>query len=88
LRNFESRPYRTRRVIFVCSRPANDPCKAQDPDCVTGDGTAGGPAADPALTGGRLSLPYWTGSGQLALDVDQRQHALPLVLQQRDRYRS
>ncbi|MEV0485749.1 glycosyltransferase family A protein [Streptomyces sp. NPDC050508] len=43
---------------------------------VTGDGTAGGPAAGPALTGGRLVLPYWTGSGQLALDVDQRQRKL------------
>jgi glycosyltransferase involved in cell wall biosynthesis len=43
---------------------------------VTGDGTAGGPAAGPALTGGRLALPYWTGSGQLALDVDQRQRKL------------
>lgn len=40
---------------------------------LTGTGTAGAPAAGPALTGGRLSLPYWTGSGQLALDVDQRQ---------------
>ncbi|MEU6376733.1 glycosyltransferase family 2 protein [Streptomyces sp. NPDC046909] len=40
---------------------------------VTGDGTPGEPAAGPALTGGRLALPYWTGSGQLALDVDQRQ---------------
>lgn len=43
---------------------------------VTGDGTPGGPAAGPALTGGRLALPYWTGSGQLALDVDQRQRKL------------
>ena len=51
---------------------------------VTGDGTAGGPAADPALIGGRLSLAYWTASGQLAVDVDQRQHALPLVLQPSD----
>jgi hypothetical protein len=33
---------------------------------VTGDGTVGGPAADPALIGGRLSLLYWTASGQLA----------------------
>ena len=40
---------------------------------LTGDGTPGAPAAGPALTGGRLALPYWTGSGQLALDVDQRQ---------------
>ncbi|MFI5678247.1 glycosyltransferase family 2 protein [Streptomyces cellulosae] len=40
---------------------------------VTGDGTQGGPAAGPALTGGRLALPYWTkGKGQLALDLDQR----------------
>ncbi|MFF7135201.1 glycosyltransferase family 2 protein [Streptomyces sp. NPDC008196] len=43
---------------------------------LTGDGTPGTPAAGPALTGGRLSLPYWTGSGQLALDVDQRQRRL------------
>ncbi|XUL88865.1 glycosyltransferase family 2 protein [Streptomyces galilaeus] len=44
---------------------------------VTGnDATPGTPAAGPALTGGRLSLPYWTGSGQLALDVDQRQRKL------------
>jgi poly(ribitol-phosphate) beta-N-acetylglucosaminyltransferase len=43
---------------------------------VTGDGTPGGPAGEPALTGGRLALPYWTGSGQLALDVDQRQRRL------------
>ncbi|MFF3191672.1 glycosyltransferase family 2 protein [Streptomyces misionensis] len=40
---------------------------------VTGDGTPGAPATGPALTGGRLALPYWTGSGQLALDMDQRQ---------------
>ncbi|GGW63875.1 glycosyltransferase family 2 protein [Streptomyces griseoloalbus] len=40
---------------------------------VTGDGAPGSPATGPALTGGRLALPYWTGSGQLALDVDQRQ---------------
>jgi glycosyltransferase involved in cell wall biosynthesis len=40
---------------------------------VTGSGTPGGPAAGPALTGGRLALPYWTkGKGQLALDLDQR----------------
>ncbi|MEU0072482.1 glycosyltransferase family 2 protein [Streptomyces sp. NPDC006332] len=40
---------------------------------VTGDGTPGDPAAGPALTGGRLALPYWTkGKGQLALDLDQR----------------
>ncbi|GAA4019617.1 glycosyltransferase family 2 protein [Streptomyces plumbiresistens] len=43
----------------------------------TGDGTPGapaaGPAAGPALTGGRLALPYWTtGRGQLALDLGQR----------------
>ncbi|MEU5044625.1 glycosyltransferase family 2 protein [Streptomyces griseorubiginosus] len=43
---------------------------------LTGDGTPGAPAAGPALTGGRLALPYWTGSGQLALDVDQRQRGL------------
>ncbi|MFF2331217.1 MULTISPECIES: glycosyltransferase family 2 protein [unclassified Streptomyces] len=43
---------------------------------LTGDGTAGSPAAGPALTGGRLALPYWTGSGQLALDMDQRQRRL------------
>jgi glycosyltransferase involved in cell wall biosynthesis len=43
---------------------------------LTGDGTPGTPAAGPALTGGRLALPYWTGSGQLALDVDQRQRRL------------
>ncbi|MEV8545915.1 glycosyltransferase family A protein [Streptomyces sp. NPDC051572] len=43
---------------------------------VTGQGTPGAPAAGPALTGGRLALPYWTGSGQLALDVDQRQRKL------------
>ncbi|MET7569481.1 glycosyltransferase family A protein [Streptomyces sp. NPDC005492] len=34
------------------------------------------PAAGPALTGGRLALPYWTIKGQLALDVDQRQRKL------------
>ncbi|WP_406493153.1 glycosyltransferase [Streptomyces sp. NBC_01604] len=39
----------------------------------TGDGTPGAPAAGPALTGGRLALPYWTtGRGQLALDLGQR----------------
>ncbi|MEU0968854.1 glycosyltransferase [Streptomyces sp. NPDC005917] len=43
---------------------------------VTGDGGHGAPAAGPALTGGRLALPYWTGSGQLALDIDQRQRRL------------
>ncbi|MEV5952841.1 glycosyltransferase family A protein [Streptomyces sp. NPDC051987] len=40
---------------------------------VMGEGTPGAPAAAPAVTGGRLALPYWTGSGQLALDIDQRQ---------------
>ncbi|WP_405842832.1 glycosyltransferase family 2 protein [Streptomyces sp. NBC_01518] len=39
---------------------------------VTGDG----PAVGPALTGGRLALPYWTVKGQLALDIDQRQRRL------------
>ncbi|MFJ4837544.1 glycosyltransferase family 2 protein [Streptomyces sp. NPDC088746] len=40
---------------------------------VTGQGVPGGPAAGPALTGGRLALPYRTaGVGQLALDMDQR----------------
>ncbi|MFR0358471.1 glycosyltransferase family 2 protein [Streptomyces sediminimaris] len=43
---------------------------------LTGEGTPGGPAAGPALTGGRLALPYWTVKGQLALDVDRRQRAL------------
>ncbi|MEW1648837.1 glycosyltransferase family A protein [Streptomyces sp. NPDC091219] len=43
---------------------------------VTGDGGTGSPAADPALTGGRLALPYWTVKGQLALDVDQRLRGL------------
>ncbi|MEU5315811.1 glycosyltransferase family 2 protein [Streptomyces sp. NPDC021056] len=43
---------------------------------VTGDGEPGAPAVGPALTGGRLSLPYWTVKGQLALDVDQRQRRL------------
>ncbi|MEU9339112.1 glycosyltransferase family 2 protein [Streptomyces sp. NPDC048290] len=43
---------------------------------VTGDRAPGTPAAPPALTGGRLALPYWTGSGQLALDIDQRQRRL------------
>jgi glycosyltransferase involved in cell wall biosynthesis len=43
---------------------------------VTGDGAPGSPATGPALTGGRLALPYWTGSGQLALDVDQRQRRI------------
>ena len=40
---------------------------------VTGQGVPGGPAAGPALTGGRLALPYRTaGVGQLALDMGQR----------------
>ncbi|CAM5315364.1 glycosyltransferase family A protein [Streptomyces griseomycini] len=39
---------------------------------VTGQGTPSTPAAGPALTGGRLALPYWTAGGQLALDLDQR----------------
>ncbi len=40
---------------------------------MTGDGTPSAPAAGPALTGGRLALPYWTaGRGQLTLDLDQR----------------
>ncbi|NEB05670.1 glycosyltransferase family A protein [Streptomyces sp. SID13726] len=40
---------------------------------VTGDGALGSPAAGPALTGGRLALPYWTvGKGQLTVDLDQR----------------
>ncbi|MFF0010178.1 glycosyltransferase family 2 protein [Streptomyces sp. NPDC005374] len=43
---------------------------------LSGDGSPGAPATGPALTGGRLALPYWTGSGQLALDVDQRQRRL------------
>ncbi|MET7685561.1 glycosyltransferase family A protein [Streptomyces sp. NPDC005423] len=43
---------------------------------VTGDGTTDSPVAGPALTGGRLALPYWTNKGQLALDVDQRQRRL------------
>ncbi|MET8075395.1 glycosyltransferase family 2 protein [Streptomyces sp. NPDC005303] len=43
---------------------------------LTGDGVPGAPATGPALTGGRLALPYWTGSGQLALDVDQRLRGL------------
>jgi glycosyltransferase involved in cell wall biosynthesis len=43
---------------------------------LTGDGTPGAPAAGPALTGGRLALPYWTASGQLALDVDERRRRL------------
>ncbi|MFJ3665342.1 glycosyltransferase family 2 protein [Streptomyces sp. NPDC090106] len=44
---------------------------------VTGDGEPGAPAAPgPALTGGRIAIPYWTVKGQLALDVDQRQREL------------
>jgi hypothetical protein len=44
---------------------------------VTGDGTPGRPAGPgPVLAGGRVALPYWTGSGQLALDMDQRQRRL------------
>ncbi|PWI18232.1 glycosyl transferase [Streptomyces sp. Act143] len=40
---------------------------------VSGDGEPGAPAvAGPALTGGRLAIPYWTVKGQLALDIDQR----------------
>ena len=38
--------------------------------------TADDPAAGPALTGGRLALPYRTVKGQLALDIDQRQRKL------------
>ncbi|MFE4668178.1 glycosyltransferase family 2 protein [Streptomyces sp. NPDC056716] len=43
---------------------------------VTGGAAGGSPAAPCALTGGRLALPYWTGSGQLALDIGQRQRRL------------
>jgi glycosyltransferase involved in cell wall biosynthesis len=43
---------------------------------VTGDGEPGAPATGPALTGGRLAIPYWTIKGQLALDMDQRQREL------------
>ncbi len=44
---------------------------------MTGDGTPSAPAAGPALTGGRLALPYWTaGRGQLTLDLDQRLRSL------------
>ncbi|MEW2303567.1 glycosyltransferase family 2 protein [Streptomyces sp. NPDC006655] len=43
---------------------------------VTGGGAPGTPAAGAAVTGGRLALPYWTGSGQLALDIDQRQRTV------------
>ncbi|MFJ4686701.1 glycosyltransferase family 2 protein [Streptomyces sp. NPDC088789] len=43
---------------------------------ITGDHTPGTPAAPPALTGGRLALPYWTVKNQLALDIDERQRRL------------
>lgn len=43
---------------------------------VSGDGEPTAPAAPPALTGGRLALPYWTDKGQLALDVDLRRRKL------------
>ncbi|MES5823460.1 glycosyltransferase family 2 protein [Streptomyces sp. RG80] len=44
---------------------------------VTGEAEPGAPAAaGPALTGGRLAIPYWTIKGQLALDIDQRQREL------------
>jgi hypothetical protein len=37
------------------------------------DPTAPGtPAAGPALTGGRIALPYWTKGGQLAVDLGER----------------
>ncbi|MCH5674929.1 glycosyltransferase family 2 protein [Streptomyces gilvus] len=40
---------------------------------MTSDGIENAPAASPALTGGRLALPYWTaGRGQLTLDVGPR----------------
>lgn len=40
---------------------------------LTGPGTPGTPAAGPALTGGRVALPYWTkGPGQLVLDLGER----------------
>ncbi|MER6537309.1 glycosyltransferase family A protein [Streptomyces sp900105755] len=40
---------------------------------MTGDATPNTPAATPALTGGRLALPYWTaGRAQLTLDVGPR----------------
>jgi len=44
---------------------------------MTGHGTPSTPAAGPALTGGRLALPYWTaGKSQLTLDVGPRLRAL------------
>ncbi|MBK3577371.1 glycosyltransferase family 2 protein, partial [Streptomyces sp. MBT65] len=43
---------------------------------VTSSDSTNTPAATPALTGGRLALPYWTIKGQLALDIDQRQRKL------------
>ncbi|AZP18027.1 glycosyltransferase family 2 protein [Streptomyces aquilus] len=44
---------------------------------VSGDEEPGTPATSgPALTGGRLAIPYWTVKGQLALDIDQRQREL------------
>ncbi|WP_127355769.1 glycosyltransferase family 2 protein [Actinacidiphila soli] len=58
---------------------------------LTGDGTPGtttdaGPAllgttgataeAGAALGGARIAIPYWTGAGQLALDMDERQRRL------------
>jgi glycosyltransferase involved in cell wall biosynthesis len=44
---------------------------------ITGDGALGRPAgAGPVLVGSRVAIPYWTGSGQLALDMDQRQRRL------------
>ncbi|MDN3022678.1 glycosyltransferase family 2 protein [Streptomyces sp. S.PB5] len=43
---------------------------------VSGDGEPGAPAAGPALSGGRLALPYWTVKGQLALDMGERQRRL------------
>ncbi|MEU6352237.1 glycosyltransferase family A protein [Streptomyces sp. NPDC047072] len=40
---------------------------------VTGNGEPSAPAVSgPALTGGRLAIPYWTVKGQLALDIEQR----------------
>lgn len=40
---------------------------------VTDPAAPGTPAAGPALTGGRLALPYWTkGPGQLTLDLGER----------------
>ncbi|RPE41403.1 glycosyltransferase involved in cell wall biosynthesis [Streptomyces sp. Ag109_O5-1] len=44
---------------------------------MTGAGPANTPAAGPALTGGRLALPYWTaGRAQLTLDVGPRLRSL------------